>query len=55
VPPQAVQLPTEKPKTAAAEIWLYAALTPNQSRWFLYGNLLYRPQAFEISWPTACT
>jgi hypothetical protein len=45
----------EKPKTAAAEIWLYAALTPNQSRWFLYGNLLYRPQAFEISWPTACT
>lgn len=41
-----------KPETSVPEIWLYAALTPDQSRWFLYGNLLNRSQGFEISWPT---
>jgi hypothetical protein len=41
-----------KPVTAVAEIWLYAALAPDQSRWFLYGDLLNSPQGFEVTWPT---
>jgi hypothetical protein len=44
-----------KPTTSVAEIWLYASLTPDQSRWFLYGDLLNRPQSFEIPWPTTYT
>lgn len=42
-----------KPATSVAEIWLYAALAADQSRWFLYGDLLNSPQGFEIAWPTA--
>jgi hypothetical protein len=41
-----------KPTTSVAEIWLYSSLEPDQSRWFLYGDLLNRPQGFEIPWPT---
>lgn len=41
-----------KPATSVAEIWLYAALTADQSRWFLYGDLLSQPKGFEIPWPT---
>jgi len=41
-----------RPATSVAEIWLYAALAPDQSRWFLYGDLLDRPQGFEVPWPT---
>lgn len=44
-----------KPSTSVAEIWLYASLAPDQSRWFLYGDLLNRPQGFEIPWPTTCS
>jgi hypothetical protein len=40
-----------KPATSVVEIWLYSALAADQSRWFLYGNLLDRPQGFEIPWP----
>lgn len=43
-----------KPSTSVAEIWLYASLAPDQSRWFLYGDLLNRPQGFEVPWPTSC-
>jgi hypothetical protein len=35
-----------------AEIWLYASLAADQSLWFLYGDLLHKPQGFEIPWPT---
>jgi hypothetical protein len=42
-----------KPATSVAEIWLYAALAPDQSRWFLYGDLINGPQGFEIPWPTS--
>ena len=42
-----------KPATSVAEIWLYSALAPDQSLWFLYGNLLDRPRGFEITWPIA--
>jgi hypothetical protein len=42
----------EKPPTSVAEIWLYAALAADQSRWFLYGDLLNAPRGFEIPWPT---
>jgi hypothetical protein len=43
----------KKPKTSFAEIWLYSALEADQSRWFLFGDLLDRPQAFEVPWPTS--
>lgn len=42
-----------RPTTSVAEIWLYSATTADQSHWFLYGNLLYHPQGFDVSWPTA--
>lgn len=42
----------KKPKTSAAEIWLYAALAPDQSLWVLYGDLLHTPRGYEIGWPT---
>ena len=44
-----------KPKTSVAEIWLYSAAAADQSRWFLYGNLLDRPQGFEVPWPVTYT
>lgn len=44
-----------KPVTSVAEIWLYAAVTADQSRWFLYGDLLGKRQSFEISWPASRT
>ena len=42
----------KKPMTSAAEIWLYAALAPDQSLWFLYGDLLHAPRGYEIGWPS---
>ncbi len=42
----------EKPNTSFSEIWLYGALSPSQSMWFLYGNLLKEPMLHEINYPT---
>jgi len=44
-----------KPTTSVAEIWPYSAAAADQSRWFLYGNLLDRPQGFEVPWPVTYT
>jgi hypothetical protein len=41
-----------RPATSAAEIWLYAAISPDQSLWFLYGDLLHGARGYEIPWPT---
>lgn len=41
----------KKPKTSISAIWLYGALTPNQSQWFLYGDVLKRPVLRETSYP----
>lgn len=41
-----------KPKTSFAEIWLYSSITADQSRWFVYGDLLKMPRGYEIAWPT---
>jgi len=41
-----------KPDTSCKEIWLYGALSSNQSQWFLYGNLLTDTPAFyETNYP----
>lgn len=40
------------PETTCAQLWLYGALTADQSRWFLFGNLLAAPVEHEISFPT---
>jgi hypothetical protein len=41
------------PKCGFAEIWLYSAITPDQSHWSLYGDLLNaRRQEFVVPWPT---
>lgn len=42
----------QKPKTSAAEIWLYASISADQSLWFLYGDLLHAPRGYELHWPT---
>lgn len=42
----------KKPETAAGEVWLYSSLAADQSLWFLYGDLLERPNWYEIPWPT---
>lgn len=39
------------PRTGLNGIWLYAALSPDQSSWFLYGDLLKRRNGYEITWP----
>lgn len=41
----------QTPKTTCPEIWIYGSLTPDQSRWFLYGNILKKPRAHEINYP----
>lgn len=42
----------QRPKTSAAEIWLYSSLAADQSLWFLFGDLLNNPSGYEIAWPT---
>ena len=42
----------KKPATTCSEIWFYGALSPNQSQWFLFGNLLKEPALHEINYPT---
>lgn len=43
----------KKPEAAVGEIWLYSSITADQSRWFLYGDLLHFARGYEISWPTS--
>lgn len=39
------------PETSCSEIWIYGALSSDQSRWFLYGNLIKEPSFHEITFP----
>ncbi|MCA9639135.1 MAG: hypothetical protein KC492_00540 [Myxococcales bacterium] len=39
------------PDLAFAGIWLFGATAPDQSTWFLYGDLLRGPLAYEFSYP----
>jgi hypothetical protein len=41
-----------KPDATFSEIWLYGALSPNQSQWFLFGDLLKEPKLYEFSYPS---
>lgn len=40
------------PKARVREIWLFGALSADQRSWFLYGDLLGRPQFYEATYPT---
>jgi len=39
------------PELKLGGIWLYSSITPDQSRWFLYGDILRQPRGYEINWP----
>ena len=39
------------PKLNIASLWIFAAITPDQSRWFLYGNMLEKPEFFFFEYP----
>lgn len=38
------------PKLQIAELWIFGALTED-NKWFLYGNLLTKPNYFEFAYP----
>jgi hypothetical protein len=40
------------PKLALAAVWLYGAISPDQSKWMLYGDLLDQPASYEIPYPS---
>jgi len=40
------------PKLNISELWVYGSGTPNQSKWFLIGNLLETPKYYEFDYPT---
>jgi hypothetical protein len=41
----------QMPRLNVAEVWLYGAISPDQGRWFLYGNLLKEPEYYEFDYP----
>ncbi len=40
------------PKLALGQVWLFGSATEDQSRWFLYGDLLGKPRLYEFDYPT---
>ncbi len=40
------------PKLKISELWIFGSLTLDQSRWFLYGDVLTRPEYYEFNYPT---
>ncbi len=40
------------PALHIAELWIFGALSQDQSKWFLYGNLLATPNFFEFEYPS---
>lgn len=49
-----LQLPTiEVPHLNIASLWLIGASAPDQSRWFLAGDLINNPRIFEFDYPLA--
>lgn len=50
--PGQLQLSSIKlPSLNIASLWLIGASVPDQSKWFLAGNLLNNPQIFEFDYP----
>lgn len=39
------------PKLNIREVWLFGSLTPDQSKWFLIGDVLNKPQCYEFYYP----
>jgi hypothetical protein len=39
------------PDLKIAELWLFGALKPDQSEWFIYGNLLNTANFYKFSYP----
>lgn len=40
------------PKLALGQVWFFGSATEDQSRWFLYGDLLGEPRLYEFDYPT---
>jgi hypothetical protein len=40
------------PKLALGQVWLYGAISPDQSKWMLYGDLLDQPAYYDIPYPS---
>jgi hypothetical protein len=40
------------PDLKVAGVWLYGAISKDQSRWFLYGDILNEPQFYEFAYPS---
>lgn len=39
------------PNLNIAELWIFGAINQDQSKWFIYGDMLRRPQFFEFEYP----
>ena len=39
------------PKLNVHELWLFGSLKPDQSKWFLIGDLLVKPEYYEFYYP----
>jgi hypothetical protein len=39
------------PPINMAQIWLFGCASADQTKWFLYGDLLNNPQPFEYEYP----
>lgn len=40
------------PKLQIAQLWIFGAITENQDKWFLYGDLLANPNFFDFEYPS---
>jgi hypothetical protein len=39
------------PKVNLAGLWIFGSITPDQSKWFLFGNVINDPQYYEFMYP----
>lgn len=39
------------PNLNIAELWIFGAISPDQSKWFIYGDMLKTPQYAEFDYP----
>jgi hypothetical protein len=39
------------PKTGCSEVWIYGSASEDQSKWFVYGDILKQPRGYEVSYP----
>ena len=40
------------PDLRIAQLWLFGGSLPDQSTWFLYGDLTQKPRPYEFTYPT---